>query len=152
MNVRTKTSLVIIFTLIIGILLGILIDRTLIQQRFHQRISRMRNPRGLLFMLMDIIQPVEAQRDSVEKIVFRYSTRFQQISQQARSEMNVLMDSLKTELNPILTIEQKKRIEERMNRMKRWKGSGPPPFGRRKHPRFAPPNERSFRMRRDSIR
>ena len=44
MNIRAKSRLLLVFTLLIGIALGVLIDRTMIHQSFEKRIERMQSP------------------------------------------------------------------------------------------------------------
>lgn len=140
MNVRTKTSLIILITFVIGMLLGILLDRTLMRFDFHKKIARFRHPGGFIFMLERVIEPEAAQRDTLEKIIAKYSERFFEVASQSRAEMAVIMDSLRLELDPILTEEQKARIEEMRQRIESrrpfdrpFKRKKRPPFENRRH-------------------
>lgn len=135
MNVRTKTSLIILITFVIGLLLGILLDRTLMRYDFQKRIAQFRHPGGFIHMLERAIEPEAAQRDTLEKILAKYSERFFETATQSRTEMAAIMDSLRSELEPILTEEQKARIEQMRKRFESRKPFRPP-FKMRERPPF----------------
>ena len=143
MNIQAKSSLILVFTLLIGIALGVLIDRTLIHQSFVKRMERMQSPGAFMSNFERLIEPNEDQFNHVKKIVEKYSQRLFEQSQNTRQEMTAIMDSLKAELEPILTSEQKERLEQRFQRV------GRRPFGRSgrksrrpfdKEPPAPPPN------------
>jgi hypothetical protein len=124
MNIQAKSSFLIVFTLLIGIVLGVLIDRTMIHRSFEKRIERMQSPGIFRNNFERLIEPSASQSVIVKQIVEKYSKKLFEHSQQTRQEMAAIMDSLKTELEPILTPEQKERFEQRLHRM------GRRPFGR----------------------
>jgi len=129
MNVRIKTSIIILITLLIGVVTGVLIDRTIMRNQFQQKFAGMRRPQGMILMLERIIKPDESQYQELREILKRYSQKLHQIGEMSRLEMNTVMDSLKTELDPILTDEQKDRLQSRIERLRSGRGTGPP-FGR----------------------
>jgi len=124
MNIRAKSRLLLVFTLFIGIALGVLIDRTMIHQSFEKRIERMQSPGIFRSNFERLIEPNESQVVIVKQIVEKYSKRLFEHVQRTRQEMTAIMDSLKAELEPVLTPEQKERFEQRLHRLRR------PPFGR----------------------
>ena len=147
MNIHVKTSLILIVTLLIGMILGALLGGALLRSRVKDRAARIRTPHGFANRMERIIQPDESQREAVREILLRHADRFSQFHDQFAA----LADSLKKDLDPILTEEQKLRLERmiyaprRMHRPERGRrgmppGEGPPtgdpprPRGDRKGP------------------
>ena len=135
MNIQIKSSLIIIFTLMIGLLLGVLIDRTIMRVQFQKRVGRMRSPEGFIHMMERIVEPDESQREEIIKILNKYSNRFHEIAANSHAKMVIVMDSLRTELDPVLTGEQKARLKNRMEHIRSWRKDGPP-FRRPKRHHF----------------
>ncbi|MCU0646281.1 MAG: hypothetical protein MUC94_18740, partial [bacterium] len=61
MNMKAKTTLILLVTLLIGILLGVFLDRTIMRFRFQKRFSEVRQPRGITRMFENLIRPDESQ-------------------------------------------------------------------------------------------
>jgi hypothetical protein len=137
MNMKVKTTLVIFFTLLIGIILGVFIDRTIMRFQFRKRIAEVRQARGITSIFERIIKPTESQYDPVKEILAKYSKRLHDLREKSHQEMAIVMDSLRTELEPILTDQQKARLKNEMERMKDWRDRRPRPM-----PPFPPPFER----------
>ena len=74
MNVKTKTALIVIITLIIGIALGAMLNRALIRYRIHKAFD-MHRPDRLAFFLEEIIRPEPEQEDQIRAIVEEHSDR-----------------------------------------------------------------------------
>lgn len=133
MNVRAKTTLILIFTLLIGLLLGVFLDRTIMRFRFQRRFSEVRQPRGITRMFEHLIRPDESQYQSVKNVLEKYSRKLHEHREKSFREMNAVMDSMRTELDQILTDEQKARLKSEMERMKQRRerppmpGAMPPP-------------------------
>lgn len=127
MNMKVKTTLIILFTLLIGIILGIFIDRTIMRFRFQKRFTEVRRERGITRLLEDLIRPDESQYEAVKNILEKYSKRLHDHREKSFQEMNVVMDSMRAELDQILTDEQKARLKKDMERMKRMRGRRPGP-------------------------
>lgn len=125
MNTQAKSSLLLILTLLIGIALGVLIDRTLIHQSFERRIDRFRGPGGFAHIIERIIEPDANQMEQIKIIFERHTEKMNDYRLRSRQEMKVIMDSLRLELEPILTIEQKEKLKKSMENMERR------PFGQR---------------------
>lgn len=149
MNMKVKTTLIILFTLLIGIILGMFIDRTIMRFRFQKRFAEIRKERGITRLLEDLIRPDESQYEAVKDILEKYSKRLHEQREKSFQEMNVVIDSMRAELDQILTDEQKARLKKDMERMKRMRGRRPgPPMLPRQRPFDRdpkPPPEMEFR-------
>jgi len=145
---KVKTSIVIIFTLLIGIILGMFIDRTIMRFRFQKRFAEVRQARGITRIFERIIEPNESQYPSVREILARYSKRLHDLREQSHQDMTVVIDSLKAELDSILTDAQKARLKREMEQMKEWRERGPgpmPPYRRPFDKERERPPEREFK-------
>jgi uncharacterized membrane-anchored protein YhcB (DUF1043 family) len=131
MNLQVKPALIIISTLLIGIVLGALMSRTLADSR-HQRIGDMMRPDMLSMRLIEVIEPLESdQREVVTAIVDKTASRVRDLTHETRFEMHAMMDSMFAELKPLLTDEQNARLEKhlgdkraRAGKMERRMGRG----------------------------
>lgn len=147
MNTQVKTILVIAITLVIGIVLGALIHGAVMENRIRDMAFRMRSDEGFMQRMEMIIQPDESQREAMRKILRKH---FQRMSDY-QEKFIVMMDSLRTELDSILTEEQRKRLERGPFR------TGPrrfgPPFGKERpwkgkdRPFMKPDSARRFPFR-----
>ena len=113
MKTKTKSSLIIISTLLIGIVLGFLLKSWITENRFDKFKSR-RGPEGLVKMLNEVIQPDEHQKAEIEPVLRKFQIRFQEVMTMSRKEMAVTIDSLRSELKPLLNEEQLERFNEKM--------------------------------------
>ena len=143
MNVKIKTSAVIIVTLLMGILLGTLISRTMMRNQFERKIHGVRNQHGFLMLLERIIEPEEEQYEEIKDLLNKRSRQLHEVGEKSRKEIEAIMNSLRTDIEPILTKEQKERLEYRMERFRKW-GKRRPPFGKpgrgmRDRPHAPPP-------------
>jgi hypothetical protein len=118
MKPQTKSIFVVIATLIIGMLLGALINGS-IRSQIHDRVFN--GPRQDRFgqMMERIIQPDSTQAEAIHELMDRYAPRFAEQHQRHTAEMKYLVDSLNEELAPILTEEQMARLMDRLNRFER---------------------------------
>jgi len=106
MNVQTKTAAILIATLLLGVLLGALLSGMLLRRGFETRLARMRTPPGFINRFEAVIQPDESQREELRRILAKHARRFEEY----RAQFPALMDSLRKDLDPILTDEQKQRL------------------------------------------
>lgn len=127
MNTRIKTSLIIAVTLLVGMVLGALISGIVGKYYFRKTAFRMRTPEGFITRFERIIQPNDDQRDAIRKVLEKHHQKIMRF----RRKVPDHMDSLWKELEPILTKEQKTRLEERsfFRRRKRHR----PPLNMRSH-------------------
>jgi len=122
MNVKIKFGSIILATLILGMVLGGLIHSTVMKNRIRQ-IREFRGRGGFESFIERVIEPDEAQRQQLQEIFNKYSAKFNEIRFRQASEFSAVMDSMRVELDPILTPEQKKKLEEMRLRRPR---NGPP--------------------------
>jgi hypothetical protein len=127
MNMKVKTSIILLFTLLIGIMLGVFLDRTIMRIRFQQKFHEVRKARGITRLLENLIRPDESQYEAVKNILEKYSKRLHAQREKSFQQMDAVMDSLRAELDQILTDEQKARLKKDMERMKGMRERGPMP-------------------------
>ncbi len=128
---NTKTFLVILVTLIIGIAIGFEVGEILIKKRFDE-FKNIRQPRGLVDIFGKIIKPDEKQKPLVDSVIFSFHKRIDKIMNASRLQMDKQLDTLKLELKPYLNKDQIERFDEELNRMKKSipndsTRKGPPP-------------------------
>ena len=130
MNVKLKTSIIIIITLLIGIVIGALGSGMIRKNIYKDRITRFRKPEGFVNRIENIIEPDSIQQVVIRTILLNHHKRIRVVSEQYHVEMKALIDSLKNELKPILTPEQQERLNERLQRRKRLQGGPRDRFSR----------------------
>ncbi|MGE5341292.1 MAG: hypothetical protein ACM3SY_07395 [Candidatus Omnitrophota bacterium] len=146
MNIKIKTTLIILSIFIIGMVTGIMVTRAFIGYQMKKILS-MRAPRGFTEHLERIIEPTETQRDQVRKVLTKYGAAFFAIDEKMRKELLSLKVAMGKELDAILTPEQKERLEQRFMRPRPgpgprgfFKGMGPKRFGPGRHHSFFDPD------------
>lgn len=132
MNVKLKSTIVIVATLLIGMVLGSVITAAFVKNRAFDRIAEMRNERGFVKRIERIIQPDDDQKEKVREILVEHFEKMHQLGEEMRITFKTMNDSLIKDLEPILHPEQIERFKKRMERMKRF--GGPP--GKRHGPPF----------------
>lgn len=123
MNVKTKTSLIIVITLIVGMVIGALLNRALLQNRV-QRVFSMRNPNTFVQSYLEAIKPDSDQEKQIREILERNGQRFEDIRSKSRQDLESSMLAMMSELESLLTPEQIKQLEEKPS-------MGRPRFGMR---------------------
>lgn len=112
MNIKLKTSFVIVFTLITGIIIGALLNRALLQNRV-QRVFSMRSPNAFVQSYMETIKPNAGQEKQIQEILERNGQRIHEIRLKSREDLEFSMVAMMSELESVLTPEQIKRLEEK---------------------------------------
>ena len=143
MNTQSKTTIILISIFILGILVGIVVDRTIIENQMKKRFVRMRDPQMIGFLLERVIQPTPEQQEKIEKILAKYTDEMFEKRHEVMKQTAMLMDSLRSELEPILTKDQKKRLQEHNKRFE-IRGRGRGSFRRPMRPLFNNPPEERF--------
>jgi uncharacterized membrane protein len=140
MDIKIKTTLIILFTFIIGMMAGAVITRAFLKYRVEKVLS-MSAPAGFTDHFERIIEPTDEQREAVRKILNKYGQQMFQMRQKNLKEFLSLNQAMKKELNSILTPQQIERLEERFLKHRPgkflrpgngpphppWDGNGPPP-------------------------
>jgi len=118
MNAKWKIGIYIVVTLIIGIAIGVLLNRAMVRHWIRGELT-MRET-GLRPFRGEVVKPTDAvQEAKIQKILDRHAQRLAAIHSRNRKEMEAASKLLKSEMDPILTPEQRAQFEKRM--------PGPPP-------------------------
>ena len=112
MNIKTKTTLIILVTFIIGMAAGSMVTQVFIKYRMKKVLS-MRVPEGFADHFERIIEPTPEQREAVREILYKYGKKMAEEGEKMREQFEANREALNKELEAILTPEQKKRLEER---------------------------------------
>lgn len=137
MNIKVKIALIIIVTLVIGIVLGAMLNRAFLRHRI-QRAFADRNPVGMVSFIERNIQPAEEQREQIRDILEKHRKKSAEMREKFMMDMKAEFESLEAELNPILTPEQKNRLKRRLHGPSR----DPRRFPDRRGPMRKPPGEK----------
>ena len=142
MTASTKSALMLFSTLLIGMLLGSLITGAVNNRRMHS-LAEMRSARGLAYYLENVVEPESAeQREAIRAVLDEAAPKFSEIMLRSREQMRALTDSVLAELDPLLTDEQRARLEERMRIGPRGAPGGPRPEDDRRRRRPRPEGNR----------
>lgn len=134
MRVGLKAYLTIIGTLVLGIIIGLLLNGVLNHRRMGE-MERMRGPGGFVAEMERLIQPRDAaQREKLKPLLEDQDRRNRAIVDGARTQMRSGMDSLVVRLTPLLDDDQLSRLKDFAERGPRrpppgFEG-GPPPSRR----------------------
>ncbi len=121
-NIKVKTALILVVTLLIGIVFGAMLHRAFYQERIKSFLA-MRTPEGFARRFNRIIDVRADQEEKVNKILDTYAEKFQKLNQEHKAEVLSLFRSFHEELAKILTPAQMQRIRQGMMK------PGPGPFG-----------------------
>ena len=142
MTASTKSALMLFSTLLIGMLLGSLITGAVNNRRMRS-LAEMRSARGLAYYLEDVVEPESAeQREAIRAVLDEAAPKFSEVMLESREQMRALTDSVLAELDPLLTEEQRARLEERMRIGPRGAPGGPRPEDARRRRRPRPEGNR----------
>jgi hypothetical protein len=115
MTTRSKTTFIILGTLIIGMVIGALASGMWRQKRI-EKFDRMQPRRQFIETIENIIKPDDVQRKAIEKVLEKHFEHVAKIRERHEQEMMASFDSLKQELDSLLTEEQVKRLEENLKK------------------------------------
>ncbi|MBU0559897.1 MAG: hypothetical protein KJ799_18165 [Bacteroidetes bacterium] len=102
---KTKATVIIIITLLVGFALGFFTHVLLMENRLND-ISGLRKRGGITRHFLNRLEVSDEKKDTIRTIIRQYEEKFKSHSESSRAEMKYLMDSLKSELQPFLTEEQ----------------------------------------------
>ncbi len=141
MNTRLKSAALLIVTLMLGMVLGALVNARLADQRIQQ-IGELRSAQGFVRMMERTIEPTDAeQAEAVRAVLRAMQEKIRAQNNAHRRAIREVMRSSRAELDALLTDEQIKRLEERRltwQRERRDGRDGPP--HRRQQRRPPPPD------------
>lgn len=128
---RRKSILILCATLLVGILIGLLVPGFFHKYdgRRHGRGGREITNEGkkewFASTIYKIVKPDSAQAKQIRPITDWASQQIEVIEVSSNSQMSAVLDSVKSQLKPILTEEQQQRLVEFHEKAQgRWKGNG----------------------------
>ena len=112
MKTRWQIIIQVVAVMIIGIVIGALLNRALVQHRLRDMVAMrgagLREPRPERFL-----KPSDAEQEAkIQAILDQHAQKFSEIHQRFNKEIDSAFKSLKDEIDPILTPEQKKAFEK----------------------------------------
>lgn len=113
MNIKVKISFILVVTLIIGIVTGAMLNRAFTQRRI-QRVFSMRNPNSFVQSYLDTLNPDTEQRRQIKEILDKHAMLIAELRTKFQEEMSDLFESMRSELEPILSKEQIDQLESNM--------------------------------------
>ena len=131
MKVTTKTTLILLGVFLLGIVAGVIATKSRIHHRFRHRVEKFQRGEGFIPEMEALIAPTPEQREQVRAILENHSAGMKTLMDQQRVLFMKKMDSLRTELDSVLTPEQVARLTSRLDRFRGRPGPPPPP--RRRH-------------------
>ena len=128
---KFKSTLIILVTLIVGIVIGFLINGQITHRKF-KRVVEMGMEEGFKNRLYNFIQPTADQKELIDPIIEDYARKNSAIFKNVRSEHDSLMDVFHEELKPLLNEDQLSKLEDMGRRPGKWDKK---PHDRRRPPR-----------------
>jgi hypothetical protein len=121
MKTRTKTVFLLIFTFLLGSLCGAMIQKILIRNQFKRFSHRVHDPEAFIQEFEEIIQPTETQKAQIRDVLEKHHEKMMAMKRKVPARM----DSMRNELDAILTEEQKEKL--RTSWLFKHKDDPPPP-------------------------
>jgi hypothetical protein len=135
MTTRTTSLLLLVGALLVGAAIGALATGALMNNRLDE-LAALRMEGGVQAFLERGIQPVDqAQREQIRQVIEGVEHEQMALRREMVHRHRDLFDSLRAELDVILTDEQKDQLRAMIRRerdefrQRRARGIGPPPFG-----------------------
>lgn len=116
MNVKIKTSILLVITIFIGIIIGAIAGSHYGERSVYDRMSRLRTQEGFIHRIERAINPTEDQKEIVTRLLAEHFDKIKNISTDARTLIKSQNDSILLALKPILTDEQIVKLEKRLKR------------------------------------
>lgn len=111
MKMELKPTAILVATLAVGVVLGMVGQGMLMQDR-SRRVQALRRPPGFISQLEDAIRPTEEQRDSVHKLLELAAARNDAIYKADRIRLGAALDTMRLQLAPLLDKEQQARLAQ----------------------------------------
>ncbi|OWY20656.1 hypothetical protein C7N43_00200 [Sphingobacteriales bacterium UPWRP_1] len=123
-----KSTAILLLTLLIGFVLGVLSTGRFVQSQVSNLQQLRETP---MQKLMETIAPTEEQRQQLEPVLQKYASEIKELNLQHKEILQETIDSLLSEIQPVLNGEQLNRIETRRKIMQERQKQGTlPPFNR----------------------
>jgi hypothetical protein len=126
MKPSTRSALLLFSTLLIGMAIGSLVTGALNNRRL-ERLVEMRSARGLSFFVEEVVRPESPEQlEAIRAVLEEAGPRFAAEMRGSRERMRQLADSVRAVLDPLLTPEQRARLDDRMRITRGRMPFGPP--------------------------
>jgi hypothetical protein len=122
---KSKGVMAALAVLVIGIAIGALVVGPVLARHHFRDRSKAHGEESFVTRFEHRIGPTPDQADEVRAILTRYAKRIEELRSLQRTEAEAVFDSLDAELAPVLTEEQRQRLERDRNH------AGRPPGERR---------------------
>ena len=119
MTARTKSILLLLGTLLIGMLLGVFIHALMVENRI-ERLTSLRSQAGFVRFMDKMIEPTDdAQREAIQAALEDAAAALDAHHAESREALEGVMGTFRASLDSLLTEEQLEALNERMERA--WK-------------------------------
>ena len=118
MDVKAKTLLIIVLTLLIGIVIGGLTHRIVMEKRIKRAFS-IRNPEYLVSQYEKTLNPDSKQAKQLREILNKHAKTIEELRYDFQGDMLSANEALHKDLDKVLTPAQKRRLQGRFFRPRR---------------------------------
>ena len=139
MDLRVKNTLIVVGTLLIGIIIGFLVNGRLTSMRMDNMRQNFIE-RGMERQLMNVIDPSPEQMEKIRPVFYDFEEKRHQQLFEHRDEQREIFEEFEDELKPYLSSEQLERLQllkdknrkrfQGLNQGQMRKGRGPHKGGR----------------------
>lgn len=135
MNSRVQSYGILLLTLLIGVLLGFLINGQIVRNRMDKARASFQKKEGRLEELLNKVALSDSQKQVVKPIFEAHFRRMREIHGELRQELRSEMREFRESLSEYLDEEQLRTLEAelRMGRRKNGRHRGPGPGNRPPH-------------------
>jgi hypothetical protein len=126
-KLETRSALILLFTLLLGLALGAVATGAAARLRADQ-LARMQRPTGFVEHMRQVIRPRDAaQWDSLRPALEATAQQHHAIRRRMHDGMRASLDSLRIRIAPLLDEEQRARLDDFARRPPPRPRGGPPP-------------------------
>ncbi len=111
MQLKIKSALLLTIALLLGVIIGMLINTRIINNKFDRMRENLFAGKLLINEIEEYSQPDENQKEEVQALVKKYRPKFRELAVQSRLHARELVDSLATELKDVLTEDQYENLQ-----------------------------------------
>lgn len=119
MNPKLKSALVLGGTLLLGMVIGGLVTGAVIGKRAQRAALFLGNEERFVGGAMNFIEPAPEKSDTIARVLHRYGSTMAGETRNYRKQQILILDSMKHDLMPLLTDEQRERVRRRYEQMER---------------------------------
>ncbi len=109
MKLEVKSTLLLLGTLLLGVMLG-MVGQGMLQRERAAQVGELRRPPGFVAHMSQMIDPTDAQRDTVTAILEATAVENQRVIDEAQRTLRASLNAMRTRLAPVLTEAQRNRL------------------------------------------